>query len=104
MVTILVHLQISRKIAHFLNSLITLRSQKVNSYELTFCGLIAERFVFKEMCSDRGYALPLEGELRSWELIMCCVLNEKNIKNQGTCRSNFNLRECLCKSGPVDFA
>ena len=44
------------------------------------------------MFSDRGYAPPLDGELRSWELIMCCVLNEKNIKNQGTCRRNFNLK------------
>ena len=30
------------------------------SHKLTFCGLIVERFVFKEMCSGHGYALPLE--------------------------------------------
>ena len=64
----------------------------VPSYELTFCGLIAERFVFEEMCSDRGYTPPLDGESRSWELIMRCVFNEKNIKNQGTCRRNFNFK------------
>ena len=30
------------------------------SHKLTFCSLIVERFLFKEVCFGRGYALPLK--------------------------------------------
>ena len=36
------------------------------SHKLTYCGLIIERFVFKEVCSGRGYVLPLDVRHGRW--------------------------------------